>query len=917
MKPAIPTQQAPAAQGFAHLRSGRLRDAEVAFRTLLRTSPLDAQALMGLGLVAHQIGRFDDALDCFDRAIRVAPQLAALHVNRGTALAALGRFDEACSAFERALALQPELPSALVNLSSASHARGRLDDAVAILERARAAAPAAADILNNLGNLYKDQGRIADALNAYKEALAIFPMQPVVFSNCLALNKLDTRIGANALRDAHQSWSRWFSHSGSEAPLLQNVPNPDRRLKIGYVSPDAHSALPAFVDPVVAAHDRTLFEIFVYFNHPQPATRIAGMGAQTTVRVMRGHDDASIAGQIHADGIDLLIDIAGHTGHNRLGVFARRPAPVQLTWLDYLCTTGVAGMDYRITDTAADPPGHEEFHSEKLLRLPGTQWCWTPPSNAPPVADSPVRANGFVTFGSFNHAQKLTDATLALWREVMRAIPDARLLVAGLPEGFASERVRRALDLDAGRLELIPRMPPHEYRATFGRVDIVLDPLPFSGATTTLDALYQGVPVLTLPGERSCSRSSASLLVALGLTDWIAANEADFVARALRAAAAPDAFAALRATLRPRLKESVLCDVPRFARNLESAYRSAWRTWCESRETSANRDRELMRTRELLEMEELDEALATAAALCRRETNWELAKVELARAALAWGAAHPGSKAAWQLPFERSPRVRVSVIACSIRPDYFSSLQAGLAAQFAAHDLELIGIHDAKSLCEGFNRGAARAMGDVLIFCHDDISFVHADFGERVLAHLREADVVGLAGATQLVSGDWRHAGAPHLVGQILHRPPPGQEGFLYYAVGLHEADATVRAIDGVWMAMHRRVWETLRFDETAFDGFHLYDADFSYRAALAGFRITVPRDLLLLHYSTGNYDARWQHFHRRFLAKFPELPGEPAARRHGAIHVKLPTLEHVDRVHAALLHAQFGCLEIPDIAIS
>jgi predicted O-linked N-acetylglucosamine transferase (SPINDLY family) len=894
------------APGFAHLQAGQLREAEIAFRSALQAAPGDAQAWMGLGLVAHKIGRFADALDCFDRALQTNTDFAAAHVNRGNTLTALGRFDEACAAFKRALALQPSLTSARINLASALHALGQLDAAVAELEQARAAMPESVDILNNLGNLYKDQGRVEEALAVYEQALAVDPISQVTFSNRLSLLKLDTRIDALKLRQAHESWSRWYAHLGCEAPLLANAPDSARRLKIGYVSPDAHTALPAFIDAVIAAHDRSSFEVFVYFNHPQPAQKIAALGSGVVARVMRGQDDAAVTRQIHADGIDLLIDIAGHTGHNRLGVFARKPAPVQMTWLDYLCTTGVEGIDYRITDAVADPPGSEVFHSEKLLRLPETQWCWTPPQDAPPVSELPMQRNGHITFGSFNHAQKLTDETLTLWRGILHAIPDAGLLVAGLQEGFARKRVREALRVDESRLEFMPRVSTADYRRAFDRVDVVLDPLPFSGATTTLDALYQGVPVLTLPGERSCSRSSASLLSVVGLNEWIAKDRADAISLATQACKDIDALAALRSGLRARVAGSAMCDVPRFVANLESAYRSAWHAWC----ASQTRDHELAKVRKLLGASEADEALKATATLCRHEPNWELAKVELVRAALAWGAAHPQAKAQWHQPFERAQRQRVSVIVCSIRPDYFSSLKISLAQQFAAHDFELIGIHDAKSLCEGFNRGAREAKGDVLVFCHDDISFVHADFGERVLAHLGHADVVGLAGASELVSGDWRHAGAPHLAGQILHRPPAGQEGFLYHVIGLHEMHASLKALDGVWLAMHRRVWETVRFDEQTFDGFHLYDVDFTYRAARAGLHLAAPHDLLLLHYSTGRYDATWQRYNRRFLAKFPELSNEPSARRHGAIHVKLQTLEQVDRVHAALVHVGFGALE-------
>ena len=230
-----------------------------------------------------------------------------------------------------------------------------------------------------------------------------------------------------------------------------------------------------------------------------------------------------------------------------------------------------------------------------------------------------------------------------------------------------------------------------------------------------------------------------------------------------------------------------------------------------------------------------------------------------------------------------------------------------LAMQFARHRFELIGIHDATSLCEAYNRGATRATGDVLIFCHDDIDIVHADFGERLLCHLSTCDVVGVAGAGKLVNAHWGHAGLPHLHGQIVHRPP-GESDYLYFAAGLQAARVeNISALDGVFIAMHRKVWEGIGFDAATFDGFHGYDIDFTYRAYLAGFRLAVPMDLLLIHFSTGGYDLKWQAGNLKFLRKFPELSNLPAMYRHSNLQVKLKTIEQIERLHSGLLRHHFG----------
>lgn len=916
-----PDSAAQAKRGWQRLQSGQAREAEQDFRRTLARDANCVEALHGLAVIAHQTGNFAPALDLFDRALKLQNSNSAMHVNRGNTLSALQRFEDAVIAFEQALHLSPGLASAQINLASALHASGRLDDAVNILEQATATRTPSAEALNNLGNFYKDQGRLAESLDCYERALQINPMLQQAFSNKLAALKVDTRIYPAEILRAHREWSCWFEAVSMAAPLLRNTP--DRRVRIGYVSPDCHTAVPAFLDHVIAAHDRAKFDIYCYFNNPQPAEKLRSLQVTGNARVMRGMSDEHVAQQVHADGIDLLIDIAGHTGHNRLGVFARRPAPVQITWLDYLCTTGLEAMDYRITDAVADPPGSEEFHSEKLLRIDeaaGTQWCWQPPIDAPEPAPPPSRQNGHITFGSFNNAQKLSDATLDLWRRLLIAMPAGRFCVAGIPEGVARARVLARLACDESRVDFMARMSVTDYRRAFECVDVMLDPMPFSGATTTLDALWQGVPVLTLPGATSCSRSSASLLTTLKLKDWIASGEDDFLARAQRLTSDTSGLENLRGSLRATLRASPLLDTTDFTRHLENLYRTVWRDWCDARRKSAGRPDLFAGTHDALaaaatalDEKRTDDAMTLLTPLMKIRPQWEVAKREYARGALQWARNYPASKAAWQIPLANTlPRTRVSAIVCSIRPDYFAHVNAQLHQQFAAHDFELIGIHDAKSLCEAYNRGAQQAKGEVLIFCHDDIDIPHADFGERVLTHLATQDVIGVAGASRLVDGDWGHAGLPHVHGQIVHRPA-GQNGYLYFCAGLQSAVIeNIHALDGVFIAMKREVWEQVRFDEATFDGFHLYDIDFCYRAHLAGFKLAVALDLLLIHFSTGGYDLKWQTFNRRFLAKFPQLTNLPNAKRHSNLQVKLPSLNDVAALHASLFHHNFGAVE-PD----
>ena len=508
----------------AYLARGDLHRAELKFREALSNDAGETEALHGLAIVAHRLGHYEAALRIFEQVVAVRPDDAAAWVNRGNTLSSLQRFGAAVESYSQALTLSPALTSAQVNLATALSALGQLDNAVSAMERARRAAPQSPDVLNNLGNLYKDQGRLTESLACYEDALQIDPLMQQAFSNKLAALKLDTRTTPEQILEQHRLWSRWFEAVSAEAPILINSPDSERRLRIGYVSPDCHGALPAFIDPIISGHDRLRFEVYCYFNNPQDDVKLVALNVKEYSRVLRGLDDRQVAKLVHDDGIDILIDIAGHTGSNRLGVFARRPAPIQISWLDYLSTTGLDAMDYRLTDQIADPPGNEAFHSEKLLRMPAgqTQWCWQPDANTPHVTPLPFDRNGHLTIGSFNHAQKLTDATLSLWRRLLDTLPNATLRICGVPEGFSRDRILTRVGRNLDRIEFLSRTSASEYRKLFGDVDVALDPTPFSGATTTLDALWQGVPVLTLPQSRSCSRSAASLLTAIGLTDWFA-----------------------------------------------------------------------------------------------------------------------------------------------------------------------------------------------------------------------------------------------------------------------------------------------------------------------------------------------------------------------------------------------------------
>lgn len=917
------------AQADAEWAAGDRARALATLTGLAQRMPAEPAIWTRLGRYALESGRPDAAHQYLQKAVTLAPADAALRTNLGISLMRLARTDEAIEAYRRAVELDPGAVGARVNLGNALEFNGDVDAAVAELETARGIAPDSAEVLNNLGNLYKDQGRFEDAFAAYDEACRARPDSRVAFSNLLALTKLSPRHAPVEIFALHRAYAERFEW-GSQSRYLPTArsPEPERRLRIGYVSPDCHTALPPFVEPVLRRHDRARFDVYAYFNRPQTTATLARMGPVTS-RVMQGASDAEIERWIREDGIDILIDIAGHTGHNRLGVFAAKPAPVQVTWLDYLSTTGLGSIDYRLTDAVSDPPGaSERLHSETLLRLLPAQWCWSPPATGSPPGPLPASSTGALTLGSFNNCSKLTDRTLALWARVLAAVPGARVVVAGVASGFAKARIEGALGAaHRGRVQVMPRLALEEFRAVMARTDIALDPLPFSGATTTFEALWQGLPVVTLPGATSASRSSAAVLTALNLGAWIAKDEADYVAIVERASRSLDALAAQRRELPQRLRQSELCDAGRFTSGLEQALRQAWRTWCERKVAStppsvahakeppasvlwaqrrADHDARLARIEARLREGRGVDAVADACELVDDEPGWVAAQRAYVQALLAWARAEPRLVERIFPPAVRARRPRVSVLVCSIDPVRFRSVTANYRTRFDGYDLEIVGIHDARSLAEGYNRAAAQAAGDILVFSHDDVELVNADFADRLAAHLETCDGVGIAGASRVTGPECGHAGARASHGHVLHPAPPRQSGVLLMAAGFqHPVARDVRVLDGAFIAVHRHVWEATRFDAARFDGFHLYDLDFTWRASAAGARLAVPADLLLLHASRGRYDQAWRRYARRFVEAAGLDPLAPP--RPGGLQVRLETREQVDLVRAAMVHFRYG----------
>jgi len=603
---------------------GRLAEAESCYRRALKIKPDYAEAHTNLGAVLQDLGKLDGAVASYRRALAIKPDYAETHYNLGMALQDLGRLDDAVASYRRALAIKPDYADAHYNLGAALHDQGQLDAAVASCRRALAIKPDYAEAHNNLGNSLRDLGQLDDALvscrralgikpdyaeahynlgitlqylgqldgavASYRRALAIKPDFAIAHSSLLFIhNYLSDQPAAISLAEALR-FGDLASRKARPHTDWRNVPEPGRCLRVGLVSGDLRNhAVGYFVEGVLAALASDAsgrLELFAYpsYFHIDALTERIKACCQGWHSVV-GLSDESLAQRIRDDGIDILIDLSGHTAYNRLPLFAWKPAPVQASWLGYFATTGVAAIDYLIADPWTAPEAEEAHFTEKIWRLPETYLCFTPPDGDIQVSALPAISNGYITFGCFNNLTKMNDAVVALWARVLQAVPESLLFLKTIQLGEAAVRQSvanrfAAHGIDAGRLILEGAAPRAELMAAYRRVDIALDPFPYPGGTTSIEGLWMGVPVLTLAGERFLSHIGESILKNAGLPEWIAADADDYVARAVSFANDLQRLAALRSGLRQQVLASPLFDAPRFARHFEAALRGMWTQWC-------------------------------------------------------------------------------------------------------------------------------------------------------------------------------------------------------------------------------------------------------------------------------------------------------------------------------------------------
>jgi protein O-GlcNAc transferase len=619
---AIDPRRAECYVNLAELLTKQVRyaEAETVYRQALVIQPDFPGALARLGNVVKAQHRIDEAIRCYEASLQLSPEQPITLNNLGVALLEQGRLEEATVALESSIRLKPDYGFAYSNLSNASRASGQIPAAIAQARRALELQPNSAEAHNslgaallrdrsldaaaeafqqaialksdygaawvNLGNTRSAQGEIAEALECYRRAMQIDPSDPLPHSNLVYMLHYDLACDSHVLRQEHRRWQA--HHAAPLKPRVLAYPNdpaPQRKLKIGYVSPHFCDHCQAFfLMPLLTHHNRQHFEVHCYADVSRPDAVTARLQAYADGwHSTAGKSDAQVAESIRSHGIDILVDLSLHMEQNRLLVFARKPAPVQVTWLGYPSTTGLDTIDYRLTDPFLDPPelnGHR--YSEESIYLPDTFWCYDPLTSEPSVNTLPALAASQFTFGCLNNFCKVNDGVLELWARVLGSVPRSRMLIACHPGAHRRHtlEVFQAAGIAMERIEFVPYCKRNAYLERYHQIDLALDTFPYNSHTTSLDALWMGVPTVTWIGTTPVARAGWSQLSNIGLREFAANSAADFVKIAAQWADNLPELNHIRSSLRSHMQQSPLMDAARFAGHIEDAFRSMWQRWC-------------------------------------------------------------------------------------------------------------------------------------------------------------------------------------------------------------------------------------------------------------------------------------------------------------------------------------------------
>ncbi|MFZ5906237.1 MAG: tetratricopeptide repeat protein [Nitrospirota bacterium] len=616
--------------GCIYEEENSLDEAIACYHTALQLDPDDADAYFNLGVLYQKKGETDKAISAFEQAINLSPDDADAHFNLGNLFRKNAAFDLALSHYQKSIALNPkhflslnnigtlyleqknireairsyrlalacnpDFPETYSNLGNAYQLAEQLDKAEACYKKALQLNPNSAEVYNNLGNIFQVRGELPDAVNCYGKALQISPL-PACLSNLLFVSNYQPHSNGAELFRQHCRYAQYFSALSSKAVSYQNERTVNRPLRIGYISPDFRKhSVAYFIEPVLMHHDPERCTVFCYSDVASPdgvTDRIKSLPIQW--RTISGMSDEQACGLIQKERIDILIDLAGHTSDNRMALFARKPSPVQASWIGYPATTGIPAIDYKIVDAYTDPPGMTEpFYVEKLIRMPDCFLCYLPEKPCPEITPLPLIEAGKITFGSFNNFNKITSEILDVWTAILKKIPDSRLLVKA--KSLSLENCRKSImnmfaqeGIASERITLCAWVPSvYEHLKLYSSIDIALDTYPYNGTTTTCEALWMGVPVITLEGNTHASRVGVSLLSNIGVPELIAKTKEEYLERACDLSADVSRLQLYREHLRDRISHSALTDAGQFVSALEQRYRLMWETWCKSADRSGD-----------------------------------------------------------------------------------------------------------------------------------------------------------------------------------------------------------------------------------------------------------------------------------------------------------------------------------------
>ena len=608
-------------KAIAHHSAGRYAEAEKLYRQVIQMNPQHPGAYQNLGVLAFQVGRNDAAIPLLKKAIELNPKNAAIYCNLGDAYTALRQGDDALASYKKAVEIDPNMATTYNNLGIVYSRLGRVEDAINAWEKAielskrplgqarvlvglgggsTPGAPRdeqkllAAAAYNNLGNAHLQQIQLDMALECHKKACDLNPDYANARSNMLRDYTHIPNVPPEKLLAEHRKW--WEIHGEGIKPMAhKNDPDPERKLRLGFISPDFREhSVTHFLLGLFENLDRSQFDIVCYAGVARPDEFTQRLSKCATLwRNTLGSQDEDLAKIIQNDGIDVFFDLSGHTSDHRLRVMAFKPAPVQVTYLGYPMTSGAPRsiVDYHLSDPISDPPGkHDSHYSEKLFHLPHTTWCYRPPvlipcQEVPPSVRTPSLP---FTFGSFNNCSKISDITFRIWAGVLKATPGSRMVVKAsamadartrqrIMDGFAKEGI------PAERISLIQQqLDLARHFEYYGNIDVALDTYTYNGTTTTCEAMWMGVPVVTLAGDMHISRVGACLLTNVGLEKLVAHSEEEFIQIAASYEKDREALTELRKGLRARFQSSPLMDAQQFSKDFGDAIRTMWREWCAS-----------------------------------------------------------------------------------------------------------------------------------------------------------------------------------------------------------------------------------------------------------------------------------------------------------------------------------------------